>query len=279
MLLCVISCGETSAGPSTGATTSTTTEPTTTATETTSSSDTTSTGTTTSSTSDGSTDTAVASCSEWSTEAECEAAFGCSVERGEAFAWDDAVGVCTSLGPTFVCHGSMGVLTAPGYYWRAVEDGVEVVQLSNMPFDLEGWDPCGCEPGDPLACFGCATSPGCVPSDGCSDATDADACAAQQPSEYCAWVEVTTLAGDGTGCTTTATEGRCIVAFPQKANCDLVDIPRTCASWTDASPPYVRSVENGMELVRGTSCDAWPMGYMPCWSSRVADPAACECGC
>jgi hypothetical protein len=263
----------TSTGSTTGSTTTTSTD------ETSSTSGATSSDATSSTTSDASSETSVPSCSEWTTEEECDAAFGCSVEKGEAFAWDDATGVCASLGPTFVCHDANGVVTAPGSYWRAVGDVVEVVQLNNSPFQLEGWDPCGCRPGDPLACFGCADVPGCVTPNNCNESTDAESCAAHHPSEYCAWVEVTTLDGDGTGCKEIATEGRCIVAFPDKASCELVQMPRACAAWTDASPPYVRSIGGAMELVRGTSCDALPAGYMPCWSSPVEDPAACECGC
>jgi len=233
-------------------------------------------GTSSADTSSTSAETGAVDCTAFATEAACEAA-GCRVEHGDAFAWDDATGVCTSLGPTFVCHDSEGVLTAPGYYWRAVDDEVEVVLLNSMPFDLQGWQRCDCRPGDPLACFGCGAGPECT-AQAC-DAIDAEACAALDPAEHCAWVEVTTFAADGTGCMTTATQGRCIIALPDKASCELVDMPRTCAQWTDASPPYVRSVDGEMELLGGTSCDAWPMGYMPCWSAPVDDPAVCDCAC
>jgi hypothetical protein len=222
-------------------------------------------------------DTGEIDCSTFATQDACEAA-GCNVEHGEAFAWDSASGVCSSLGPTIVCHDSPGVLTAPGDYWRVVGDAIEVVLLNNMPFDLDGWERCGCRPGDPYACFGCGSSPTCGAAETCIDATDAEACAARHPSSGCTWVETTTYEADGAGCAVVESAGKCITGLPGKASCELVEAPQACA-WTSESPPYVRSVDGGIELLAMPSCDAGPMGYMPCWSAGVGDPAACDCGC
>jgi len=233
-------------------------------------------GTSSSSSTSGGVDTGEIDCSTFATQDACEAA-GCNVEHGEAFAWDSATGVCSSLGPTIVCHAT-GVLTAPGDYWREVDGVVEVVQLNNMPFDLDGWERCGCVPGDPFGCFGCGSSGSCNAQE-CDRATDAEACAALDASIGCAWVETTVYAADGVGCAVVESAGKCITGLPGKASCELVEAPQSCAAWTSESPPYVRSVDGGIELVDWASCDAWPMGYMPCWSAGVGDPAACDCAC
>lgn len=285
MLSCAIACGKDSGGiaetsTSTTSTTSTTSDGSTTTTavvdDTTSTGDATSSEASSSAATSSGGETGVRDCGVLETEDECEAS-GCNVEHGEAFAWDDATGVCTSLGPTFVCHASPGVVTAPAFYWRAVEAEIELVRLNNAPFDLPGWDPCGCGPGDAFACYGCDAGLGCSVKDTCGDSLDAESCAAR-PGGDCVWAETTTYEGEGTSCEAVSSGGRCVIGLVGKASCEIVTPPRDCA-WTEDAPPYVRPIDGGVERLYWTTCETLPHGYMPCWSAVAGDPAACDCAC
>lgn len=239
---------------------------------TTSSGDTTGTTTsTTSGSSDGATlDTGHGSCGDVDLE-DC-AGVGCQVHPGIESRYDADAGVCIEIGPLDLCASSFA-LAAPVDVWRVDERGdVRIVHLLNAPSDLGPWSPCGCDPGDPFACWGCV----CLSNGSCGDNATADECAAE--GRDCRWVDAVVVEGDGTGCVTSEPVGRCVTVLPAKADCALASPPDSCG-WTEPAPPYVRPVDGGIEVITGVACDVLPYGYMPCWSAPGGDPAACACAC
>lgn len=207
---------------------------------------------------------------------------GCGVHSGPGFRYDATTGACTVLGDYAVCL-SGGVLPAPTTAWSVDESGVAtIVQLKNMPFDLDvgAWSRCSCwHAGSPFACWACpATGSECGGGEpSCGGATTEEECAAAISD--CAWVQTTVFAGAGDGCEPVSTGARCVEVLPGEADCALAVPPDECGEWTEPAPPYARPVEGGVEVITGVGCDAYPGGYMACWSAPGGDPAACSCPC
>lgn len=202
---------------------------------------------------------------------------GCSVFSGPAFRYDALANACIDIGTYELCARGLGA-AAPVEVWRVDERGeIVIVALQNTPGDLltGPWKGCWCNAGDPFACWGCGFS-GCESTGLCGDATTEEECASR-PSE-CQWLPAFVVEGDGSGCASTETPGRCVTTYADKGDCDQATTPATC-TWTEAAPPHVRAVEGGMEVITGVTCNELPAGYVPCWSAPAGDPPACDCVC